>query len=141
MNGHRRLTASKKIGIVLLVFLMIAGIVGCSPESAPKLTVYGFPAGAADAFLITTDNSAVLIDCASKGYGKQIVNYLKNQGIERLDCLIISHFDKDHIGGAGKVIGSVPADHVFQPAFAKEAEVYASYTAALSEAGLGAIVA
>ncbi len=134
----RVLAASRRIGILLLVFLMIAGIVGCSPEPAPKLTVYGFPVGAADAFLITTENSAVLIDCASKGDGKQIVNELKNRGIDRLDCLIVSHFDKDHIGGAKKVIGTVPADHVFQPAYAKEAEGYANYVAALSDAGIEA---
>ncbi|MGX8692785.1 MAG: ComEC/Rec2 family competence protein, partial [Clostridia bacterium] len=138
MNRFPHPTGSRRIAIVILFFLITAGIAGCTPVSRTNLTVYAFPAGAADAFLITTEHSAVLIDCASKGDGKLITDYMEKQGIDRLDYLIISHFDKDHIGGAKKVIRSVPADHVLQPVCVKGSETFDHYMAALSDAGIEA---
>lgn len=128
---------TKRIGTIILAALVIIGIAGCSLPK-PKLTIYSFSTGASDAFLVTTENSAILIDCASKGDGKQIVNYMEKRSIDRLDYLIISHSDKDHIGGAKKVISSLSIDHVLQPAYAKESEAYDSYMAALSDAGIEA---
>ena len=48
-----------------------------------------------------------MIDCAEKDDGKDIAEFLEKKGITNLDYLIITHFDKDHIGGAAKVLHSV----------------------------------
>ena len=129
----------KWIGIIVIVCLYFITCVSVySADTASRLTVYAFSAGAADAFLITTENSAVLIDCAEKDDGKDIAGYLKENGIACIDYLIITHFDKDHVGGAGKVISSVTVNHILQSDYPKESSVYDKYMDAISEAGIQA---
>lgn len=41
-----------------------------------------------------------------------VVPYLRYQGIDQLDMLIVSHADNDHIGGAGAVLSSYPAKQI-----------------------------
>jgi len=65
--------------------------------------------GHGDSILITTPNDKyILIDTGDKFYGKSgvsdsgektVVPYLLKQGIKRLDLLILTHMDSDHIGG------------------------------------------
>lgn len=135
----------KKLVCMLLVLAMCLGPGGCAradegpaDEEPAALTVRAFAAGAADAFLLTTDGSAVLIDCGEKGFGKQITACLEELGIGRLDALIVTHFDKDHVGGAAKVISSVPIDRVLQSNYPKDSKPYRKYLEALEEAGLTA---
>lgn len=131
--------AGMRAGIILLAVLLLASLTGCSSgQQTQTLTVFAFSAGAADAFLITTDNSAVLIDCGEKSFGKELVGYLTERGITRLDYLIITHFDKDHVGGADKVIRSVAIDHVLQSDYPKESNAYENYLEALLDAEIEA---
>lgn len=37
-----------------------------------------------------------------------VVPYLRHSGVHRLDTMIISHADNDHIGGAASILGSMP---------------------------------
>lgn len=71
--------AGIRIGFLLLALLLCAALAGCSAGLTAKLTVFAFSAGAADAFLITTENSAVLIDCGERSFGKEIAAYLTEQ--------------------------------------------------------------
>jgi len=130
--------AGIRIGFLLLALLLCAALAGCSAGLTAKLTVFAFSAGAADAFLITTENSAVLIDCGERSFGKEIAAYLTEQGITRLDYLIITHFDKDHVGGADKVIRTVKIDHVLQSDYPKESNAYENYLEALLDAEIEA---
>jgi len=130
--------AGIRIGFLLLALLLCAALAGCSAGQTAKLTVFAFSAGAADAFLITTENSAVLIDCGERRFGKEIAAYLTEQGITRLDYLIITHFDKDHVGGADRVIRTVKIDHVLQSDYPKESNAYENYLEALLDAEIEA---
>ena len=101
-----------------------------------ELHVYCFQAGKADAFLLWTDQGAVLIDTGESGFGKTILAYMESQGIEKLDALIITHFDKDHVGGAKKILESIQVDRVLQSNFPKESSAYSKYLSALEAKGL-----
>ncbi len=127
-----------KIKKTIPALFVMASLTGCRTESVQGLTVYAFSAGAADAFLITTPGSAVLIDCGEKDDGADISAYLKKQGISQLDHLIITHFDKDHIGGAPAVLGSVTVKNVLQSDCPKDSKTYDRYVNALSDAGITA---
>ena len=48
----------------------------------------------------------VLIDGGYWATGKQIISYLKKCSVEKIDYVISTHFDNDHIGGIGEVISS-----------------------------------
>ncbi len=120
---------------LLLALLLLTAGCGTGPSGTP-LSVYAFSGGAADAFLLTTERSAVLIDCAEKPLGKEIVRRLEQTGIEKLDCLIVTHFDKDHVGGAAEVIASVPVGRVLQSNRPKDSSAYENYAEALENAGI-----
>ena len=126
----------RRIGILLLALLLAAGPAGCASPEPAALRVYAFSAGAADAFLITTEASAVLIDCGEKSFGKELAAGLAERGITRLDYLIITHFDKDHVGGAEKVIRSVRVSHVLQTDHPGDSKAYDNYLEALSDTGI-----
>ena len=105
-------------------------------EIGEGLTVYSFKAGKADAHLIYGEDWAVLIDCGEKGFGKNILKYMQENGIERLDYLVITHFDKDHVGGAAKVLKDAEVGAVLQSNSPKGSGEYDNYLDALEEKGI-----
>ena len=107
---------------------------GDAKEKGPELEVYFFAAGKADAILLRTEKSAVLIDCGKKGFGQTILEELNARGITRIDYLIITHFDQDHVGGAAKVINSIPVGCVVQNDRPGNSEAYEKYLRALDKA-------
>ena len=137
MSGRRRLA-----GLLLAAALLLTGCAGANSETAPgpaaetQLELHVFDAGAADAILLRTANSAVLIDAGEKGFGKTILAYLAEQGVDALDYLIVTHFDQDHVGGVAKVLNSIPVGTVLQSNQPKDSDEYKHYVEALAEAGI-----
>lgn len=122
-----------------------AGSAGVSEDSAAgtlrtaesgELEVTFLEAGKADAILLTTPESTVLVDCGEKGFGKTILAELAARGIEKIDVLIITHFDQDHVGGAAKVINNIAVGTVLQSNQPKDSEEYEKYIKALTNAQL-----
>ena len=110
-----------------------------APAGNTGFTVHCFDAGKADAFLLYTPNSAVLIDAGEKGFGKTILAYLEEKGISKLDYLIVTHFDQDHVGGCARVINHFEVGAVLQSNQAKDSEEYEKYVNALRNAGIEAV--
>ncbi|MBQ9493216.1 MAG: MBL fold metallo-hydrolase [Oscillibacter sp.] len=104
--------------------------------SGTDLTVVCFSAGKADAFLLITPNSAVALDCGEKGFGRTILAELEARGIEKLDCMIVTHFDQDHVGGAARIINNFPVDRILQSNSPKDSEEYEKYVKAVKNAGI-----
>ena len=128
------------LATVLLLSLCGCGTVAQTPTAAQTdvspapLAVYFFDAGKADAILLTTESAAVLIDCGEKGFGSTITDELAARGIAKLDLLIVTHFDQDHVGGAAKVIGTVEIGEVLQSNCPKDSGEYKKYVRALKKA-------
>lgn len=59
----------------------------------------------------------ILIDVGSEGNGNtnNVVDYLKKRGIYTLDCVYISHADRDHSGGLEEVLNHVRVKKVAVP--------------------------
>ncbi|MBQ9898273.1 MAG: MBL fold metallo-hydrolase [Ruminococcus sp.] len=102
-------------------------------QTYPDLTVTFLDAGKADAMILTTANSAVVIDCGKKGDGKDIVAYLEEKGVTTLDYLIITHYDQDHVGGASKVLKNFDVKNVLAPDYTEVSEEMDKYYSALNE--------
>ena len=54
--------------------------------------------------IITPKGKTILIDAGDEAHAKKVVSYIREQGIEKLDLVIATHPDADHIGGMDKVI-------------------------------------
>ena len=64
---------------------------------------------------------------------------LHENRISQIDLLIVTHFDKDHIGGVPEVLESVSVLRVIEPDYEPEnpeAKAYTAYRAALDTAGI-----
>ena len=114
----------------LLALLLTALPAGA--ESA--LTVTFLDIGKADTILLRTENSAVLIDAGMEEDGDAVLQMLAAQGVEALDALIITHYDKDHVGGADAVLSAIPVRRVLDPAYEKGGKQVREFI----EAALGA---
>ena len=123
------------LSLALLLFLTLLPGCGKSPEG---MELYFFAAGKADAILITAPGAAVMVDTGEKGFGKEILDYLEEKGIGKLDALILTHFDKDHVGGAAKLLSGIPIDRVIQSNVPRDSGEYRDYVRALERAGLEA---
>ena len=88
--------------------------------------------GKADALVLKQAGHTVLIDTGEKDDGDKIVRFLKNQGIHSVDLLVITHFDKDHVGGAAKVLEHMEVNAVFMPDYEGTRPEYDSFLEALA---------
>ena len=128
-------TVMKKIlaCVAALATGCIMALTGCAAR-AQGVTVTFYDMGKADAALITAeDGSRILIDAGTNKGGKKLAERFAEEGIERLDAMIITHFDKDHVGGADKILESVSVARVIVPQYEKESKQYAQFMEALEQ--------
>ena len=123
---------------MLLILTAILLLLGCAHDptdvpDAEKLELYAFSVGKADALLLKTPDAAIMIDTGENGDGDELLERMESLGITKLDLLILTHFDKDHIGGADAIISGMPVARVLLPAYEKESKQYAQLTDALAE--------
>ena len=89
-------------------------------------TVTAFDVGQGMALLVETHRHRLLYDTGpqyapgASGATRVILPYLRGRGVGRLDSLVVSHSDLDHVGGAdavletlevGEVVSSLPRAH------------------------------
>jgi competence protein ComEC len=81
------------------------------PEEAPLkggiLKVTFIDIGEGDSCLIQTPGGKNILIDGGKGYrGKEVLSFLKRKGIRRIDTMVATHPDMDHIGGLLAVLDS-----------------------------------
>lgn len=130
----------KKI-FLILILMMTLTLFSCGrKEIYPDFTVDFLDVGKADCMVLRTENSTVVIDCGEKGDGKQILSLLAENEIETVDYLIITHYDKDHVGGSAKLINNIEVKNVLAPDYAEESNEVEKYNKALAEKNITPIL-
>ncbi len=116
----------------LYLMLAVSVLLGCV-LSAPipakaanpdQMEVHFMDVGQGDATLVTCGGHAMLIDAGDDTKGTAIQNYLQKQKITRLDYLVLTHPDADHIGGAPVIITKFDISNVFVSNFEKDNKTY-----------------
>jgi len=99
------------LGVPLMLPLFAVAPPG---PSAGDLWVTVFDVGQGLAVLARTERHALLYDTgpafnafADSG-SRVILPYLRGEGVESLDALVVSHDDNDHAGGAQSIIDAIP---------------------------------
>lgn len=76
--------------------------------TAKEMKVHFIDVGQGDSTLIQAPNGkTMLIDGGERDQGNSLVTYLKSQGIKKLDYVVATHPDSDHIGGLIAVLNSI----------------------------------
>lgn len=120
----------KFLAILTLIFCLCAS----AAFAADDLTVHFFDVGKGDCILIQQAGHNVMIDTGFKETAEAVLCELKGRlGVEKLDCLIMSHFDKDHVGGAGELLSTLPVTEIYQPDYEKKSKQMARYKAEVAK--------
>ncbi|HPY86061.1 MAG TPA: MBL fold metallo-hydrolase [Ruminococcus flavefaciens] len=133
----------RKLSALIASAALLLSSVSCGNKStgdikadAGSLTVTFLDVGKADCMVICTENGTAVIDCGEKGDGKKLVKLLEEQGIDTVDHLIITHYDKDHVGGAAKLIKNMDVKDVMAPDYTEESSETEKYNKALNDKGI-----
>jgi len=93
-----------------------------------NLTMSVIDVGQGDAILLTfPHNESLLIDGGTEAEGSTVVAYLNSVGTTRLNGVVATHPDSDHIGGLITVLNSVAVDHVYDVGLPKSSATYATF--------------
>lgn len=84
-------------------------------EVTDDLKVYFIDVGQADSILVTSKDETMLIDAGNNEDGEEVVNFIKEKGITKLNYVIGTHPHEDHIGGLDDVINAFDIENVVLP--------------------------
>lgn len=100
-----------------------------------QLTIHYLDVGQGNAALLESQGHYMLIDGGNRKASSFVVSYLKKQGVEKLDYIIISHFDEDHLAGAIGALHQFPVETVLTADYTADSSIYNSYTKTMQEKG------
>ena len=121
---------------ILTILLCLTTLAGCTPAPESGMDIYTFSIGKADCSLLSFDGINVLIDTGEDDDGDDIVRELKNLRVEKLDLVILTHFDRDHIGGFPEIADAFPIERVVLPDYVRDSDFYRAMERSFAEHGI-----
>lgn len=121
--------------IILSLFYLLSGI--HTPENNNtllngKLAVSIIDVGQGDCSLIQTpDKRNILIDAGTHESSENIIRYLTNRGVNRIDLLVITHPHNDHIGGMLDVLDHFGVSEVLDSGYSHGSQTYKNLLTAI----------
>ena len=98
-----------------------------------QMTVHFIDVGQGDSILIQCGAHAMLIDAGDNSCGTKVQAYLENKGVAKLDYVIGTHPDSDHIGGLDVIIYKFDCENVMMPDCEKKTNTYRDVISAMKE--------
>ncbi|WIF93991.1 ComEC/Rec2 family competence protein [Caminicella sporogenes] len=100
------------------------------------LEVHFIDVGQADSIFIRNKDVCMLIDAGNNDDGDLVVNYLRRQGVKRLDYVVGTHPHEDHIGGLDVVINNFDIGKVYMPKIIHNTKTFKDVVLAVKNKGL-----
>ena len=102
-----------------------------------KLTVHYIDVGQGASQLIQTPSGkTMLIDGGNNDDEQRMVSYLKKQGISKVDVLIGTHPDADHVGGLDAVVDAFDIGKIYMPKVSSNTKTFESLLTSIQNKGL-----
>lgn len=89
--------------------------------------------GKSDCIVIELKDCVIVNDTADADDYQLISNFLDEKQITTIDYMILSHFDKDHIGSAAELIADYDVDCVIMPDYEETSVYYETLVRALEQ--------
>lgn len=79
------------------------------------LSVHVLEVGKADSIFIECEGKYMLVDGGTIDCGERVAEYLNQRGVKKLDYVVNTHPDEDHIGGLGYIISQYDIGQYLAP--------------------------
>lgn len=112
---------------LLLLWLGVRTFDTLDTQSEDALVITALSVGKADALIVRQGEQVLLIDAGEEDDGDDIVRFLRDRGIEQIDLFLITHFDKDHVGGAAQVADQMEVSAVLMPDYEGDRPEYRKF--------------
>jgi beta-lactamase superfamily II metal-dependent hydrolase len=108
---------------------------GAAPPPSGSLSVSFIDVGQGDGVLVQAGGESYLIDAGRAEEGPNVVDFLRDRGVETLDGIVVSNPDADHIGGFLDVFDAFPVETVFVSGDTNSTLTYNSFLRGVRDEG------
>ncbi|MEK4128551.1 excalibur calcium-binding domain-containing protein [Solibacillus sp. FSL W8-0474] len=116
----------RKILVLLFTLVLFVSVaLPTASATSKQLEVHFIDVGQGDSILIQTPKGEnILVDGGPRKAGKGLVDYLKKLGIKKLDYVVATHPDADHVGGLVSVLNSISVKNFVNSGKAHTTDTY-----------------
>lgn len=97
--------------------------------------------GKSDFILIEVEGKFIIIDTGFYENSNKICDFLEYKGVEEIEYLVLTHNDKDHIGGAPAILENFIIKNLVQADYEKDTNAFNRYIKALERNEIEPILA
>ncbi|OKZ82563.1 MAG: hypothetical protein BHW06_11050 [Clostridium sp. 44_14] len=103
------------------------GVQKAAAAGKSTMKVHYIDVGQGSAVLVQSGVHFMLIDGGDSDASSKVVSYLKRQKVKKLDYVVVSHYDSDHLNGVVGALNVFKVKRVIAPAYTADSRVYESY--------------
>ncbi len=108
------------IALVLIVGAFFFSTHHDSRREGPYLEIDTLNVGKADCMIITDGDHTILMDTGTANASNYICDHLKKKNVAKIDLMIITHYDQDHIGSASTLVNKFTIEDLILPDYMPE---------------------
>lgn len=97
-----------------------SGLRNTQQAIADKMYVSFIDVGQGNCTLLRCGGKAILVDSGEVGAAQTVINYIKNLGIDELNCVLVTHPHTDHMGAMTKILYEFKIDDLIMPEIPEE---------------------
>lgn len=112
------------------------GAPSATTQTSANVTIKFIDVGQGEAILIALPEKTMLIDAGPTGSVPKIAQVLQELGRDKIDYLVATHPDEDHIGGMADVISNTQIGTIYAPNKTNNTATYRKFLAAIQNNNL-----
>ena len=112
------------------------GAPSATAQASANVTIKFIDVGQGEAILIALPEKTMLIDAGPTGSAPKIAQVLQELGRNKIDYLVATHPDEDHIGGMADVISSTQIGTIYAPNKTNNTATYRKFLTAIQNNNL-----
>ena len=113
-----------------------SGAPSATAQTSTNVTIKFIDVGQGEAILIALPEKTILIDAGPTGSAPKIAQVLQELGRNKIDYLVATHPDEDHIGGMADVISNTQIGTIYAPNKTNNTATYRKFLAAIQNNNL-----
>lgn len=113
-----------------------SGAPSTTAQASAYVTIKFIDVGQGEAILIALPEKTMLIDAGPTGSAPKIAQVLQELGRNKIDYLVATHPDEDHIGGMADVISSTQIGTIYAPNKTNNTATYRKFLTAIQNNNL-----